>query len=69
MNPVWASTLGVALAAAAAGLLSWAAAGASWGWAAAAAVLGLRVLFNATQLAAFARWLRAPAREALPAGP
>ncbi len=68
MNPVWASTLGVALAAAAAGLLSWAAAGASWGWAAAAAVLGLRVLFNATQLAAFARWLRAPAREALPVG-
>lgn len=77
MNPVWASTLGVVIAAAAAGLLSWAAAGATWGWAAAsatwgwaaaAAVLALRVFFNAAQLAAFARWLRAPAREALPVG-
>jgi two-component system, OmpR family, phosphate regulon sensor histidine kinase PhoR len=68
MNPVWASTLSVALAASAAGLLVWAAAGSVWGWAAAAVVLGLRVLFNAIHLAAFEHWLRAPAREALPVG-
>jgi two-component system phosphate regulon sensor histidine kinase PhoR len=68
MNPVWASTLSVALGAAVAGLLAWAAAGPAWGWSAVAVVLGLRVLFNAVHLAAFERWLRAPAREALPVG-
>ncbi|HVB46962.1 MAG TPA: phosphate regulon sensor histidine kinase PhoR [Burkholderiales bacterium] len=68
MNPVLASTLGFALAAGSAGLLAWAAGGPAWGWAAVAAVLGLRVLFNAAHLGAFARWLRAPARDSLPVG-
>ncbi len=60
MNPAWASTLAVAVAAAAAGLL--------WGWRAAAAVLALALLFHTSQIAAFLRWLRRPARDALPPG-
>jgi two-component system, OmpR family, phosphate regulon sensor histidine kinase PhoR len=60
LNPAWAGTLAVAIAAAAAGLL--------WSWLAAAVVLALALAFHATQLAAFLRWLRRPARDALPAG-
>ena len=60
MNPAWASTLAVAVAAAAAGLL--------WGWRGVAAVLALALLFHTVQIAALLRWLRRPARDALPAG-
>ncbi|MEX1073723.1 MAG: phosphate regulon sensor histidine kinase PhoR [Burkholderiales bacterium] len=60
MNPAWASTLAVAVAAGAAGLL--------WGWRGAAAVLALALLFHTVQIAALLRWLRRPARDALPAG-
>ena len=60
MNPAWASALAVAVAAAAAGLL--------WEWRGVAAVLALALLFQASQIAAFLRWLRRPARDALPAG-
>jgi two-component system phosphate regulon sensor histidine kinase PhoR len=60
LNPAWASTLAVAVAAAAAGLL--------WGWRGVAAVLALALLFHTAQIAAFLRWLRRPARDALPAG-
>ncbi len=60
MNPAWASTLAVAVAAAAAGLL--------WGWRGVAAVLALALLFHTVQIAAFLRWLRRPARDALPPG-
>ena len=60
MNPAWASALAVAVAAAAAGLL--------WGWRAVAAVLALALLFHTVQVAAFLRWLRRPARDALPPG-
>jgi two-component system phosphate regulon sensor histidine kinase PhoR len=60
LNPAWASTLAVAVAAAAAGLL--------WGWRGVAAVLALALLFHTVQIAAFLRWLRRPARDALPPG-
>jgi two-component system, OmpR family, phosphate regulon sensor histidine kinase PhoR len=60
LNPAWASTLAVAVAAAAAGLL--------WGWLAVAAVLALALLFHTAQIAALLRWLRRPVRDALPAG-
>jgi len=60
LNPAWASTLAVAVAAAAAGLL--------WGWLGVAAALALALAFHTAQLAAFVRWLRRPARDALPAG-
>jgi len=60
VNPAWASTLAVAVAAGAAGLL--------WGWRGVAAVLALALLFHTVQIAAFLRWLRRPARDALPAG-
>ena len=68
MNPVWASTLAVAAAAAATGLLAGQLVGAAWGWAAAAAVLALRVVYHAVHLGAFLRWVRRPVRDALPAG-
>jgi two-component system phosphate regulon sensor histidine kinase PhoR len=60
LNPAWASTLAVAVAAAAAGLVL--------GWPGVAAVLGLALAFHTAQLAAFVRWVRRPARDALPAG-
>jgi len=60
VNPAWASTLAVAVAAGAAGLL--------WGWRGVAAVLALALLFHTVQIAALLRWLRRPARDALPAG-
>ena len=60
MNPAWAGTLAVAVAAAIAGLL--------WGWRGVAAVLALALVFNAVQLAALVRWLRRPTRDTLPAG-
>jgi two-component system, OmpR family, phosphate regulon sensor histidine kinase PhoR len=68
LNPAWAGTLAVAVAAAAAGLFAWQVAGPDWGWAAVAAVLALRVLYHAAHLNAFFRWLRRPVRDALPAG-
>ena len=68
MNPAWASTLAVALVAAAAGLVAWRIAGAAWGWAAVAAVLALRAAYHAKHLGALFRWLRRPALETLPAG-
>jgi two-component system phosphate regulon sensor histidine kinase PhoR len=68
VNPVWASTIGVALAAAGAGLAAWALAGASWAWASVAAVLAVRVLYHAAHLAALFRWLRRPSRRTLPQG-
>jgi len=60
VNPAWASTLAVAVAAGAAGLL--------WGWRGVAAVLALALLFHTVQIAALLRWLRRPARDALPPG-
>jgi len=68
MNPAWASTLGVALAAAATGLLVWPLAGPVWAWAAVAAVLAARVLYHAAHLRALLKWLRAPALRSLPQG-
>ncbi|HEX9184011.1 MAG TPA: phosphate regulon sensor histidine kinase PhoR [Burkholderiales bacterium] len=68
MNPAWASTLGVALAAAAAGLLTGRLAGAAWGWAAVALVLAMRAAYHAKHLDELFRWLRKPSVETLPAG-
>ena len=68
MNPVWAGTLGVALIAAAAGLMAWIVAGPVWAWVAAAAVLALRVLYHAAHLAGLMRWLQGPSLRALPQG-
>jgi two-component system phosphate regulon sensor histidine kinase PhoR len=68
LNPAWASTLAVAVLAAAAGLVIWRIAGAAWGWAAVAVVLALRAAYHARQLGALFRWLRRPALETLPAG-
>ena len=68
MNPVWGSTLGVAIVAAGAWLLVWPAAGAGWAWAAATFVLALRVMYHARHLALFVSWLERPARDALPVG-
>ena len=68
MNPVWGSTLGVAVLAAGVWLLVWPAAGAGWAWAAATFVLALRVIYHARHLASFLSWLDRPARDALPVG-
>ena len=68
MNPAWASTLALALAAAAAGLVAWRLAGPAWGWAAVTLVLALRVIYHAAHLDALFRWLRRPVLESLPAG-
>jgi two-component system phosphate regulon sensor histidine kinase PhoR len=68
LNPAWASTLAVGLAAAAAGLLAWRIAGAAWGWAVVALILALRAAYHARHLDALFRWLRRPTLETLPAG-
>jgi two-component system phosphate regulon sensor histidine kinase PhoR len=68
LNPAWASTLAVALVAAAAGLIAWRIASPAWGWAAVAAVLALRAAYHAKHLGELFRWLRRPAPETLPAG-
>ncbi|MGA7984554.1 MAG: phosphate regulon sensor histidine kinase PhoR [Burkholderiales bacterium] len=68
MNPVWGSTLGVAIVAAGAWLLVWPLAGPEWAWAAATAVLAVRVSYHARHLASFLAWLEHPARDALPVG-
>jgi two-component system phosphate regulon sensor histidine kinase PhoR len=60
LTPAWSSTIALGVVAAIAGL--------AWHWAAAAAVLALGLALHAAQLAAFLRWLRRPAREALPPG-
>jgi len=60
LNPAWSGVL--ALGALAAFL------GFAWHWAAAAAVLAAGYALHSAQLAGFLRWLRRPAREALPAG-
>ncbi len=60
MNPAWSSALVVGAVAAIAGF--------AWHWAAAAAVLAAGLALHAAQLAAFLRWLRKPARDALPPG-
>jgi len=44
------------------------AAGLPWGWRGVAAVLALALLFHTVQIAALLRWLRRPARDALPPG-
>jgi two-component system phosphate regulon sensor histidine kinase PhoR len=68
LNPAWASTLAVALAAAAAGLVVWRIAGAAWGWAAVALVLAMRAAYHARHLDELFRWLRKPGLETLPTG-
>ncbi|HUJ87884.1 MAG TPA: phosphate regulon sensor histidine kinase PhoR [Burkholderiales bacterium] len=68
MNPVWGSTLGVAIVAAGAWLLVWPLAGPEWAWAAAAAILALRISYHARHLASFLAWLERPARDTLPVG-
>ncbi|MDA0225439.1 MAG: phosphate regulon sensor histidine kinase PhoR [Proteobacteria bacterium] len=68
MNPVWGSTVGLALVAALVGALLWALAGPVWGLAAVGIVLGARVLYHAHHLAALYRWLRDPQTRALPQG-
>jgi two-component system, OmpR family, phosphate regulon sensor histidine kinase PhoR len=68
LNPAWASTLAIALAAAAAGLIAWRVAGAAWGWALVALILALRAAYHAKHLDALFRWLRRPALQTLPAG-
>ena len=68
MNPVWGSTFGIVLAAAAAGLVIWPLAGAGWAWAAVAAVLAARVAYHARHLASFLSWLEGPDSEPLPVG-
>lgn len=68
MNPVWVSTLGVALGAAAAGVMAWIVAGPSWAWAAVAAVLAFRVIHHAVHLGGLMRWLHKPALRTLPQG-
>ena len=68
MNPAWASTLAIALAAAAAGLITWRFAGAAWGWAVVALILALRAAYHAKHLDELFRWLRRPRLETLPTG-
>jgi two-component system phosphate regulon sensor histidine kinase PhoR len=68
LNPVWGSTLGVAIVAAGAWLLVWPLAGPGWAWAAATAVLAARVSYHARHLASFLAWLERPTRDALPVG-
>ena len=68
MNPVWGSTLGIAIVAAGAWLLVWPLAGPQWAWAAATAVLAARVTYHARHLASFLAWLERPAHDALPVG-
>jgi two-component system phosphate regulon sensor histidine kinase PhoR len=68
LNPVWGSTLGVAILAAGIWLLVWPLAGPEWAWAAAAGVLAARVSYHARHLASFMAWLERPARDTLPVG-
>ena len=68
MNPVWGSTLGVAILATGVWVLVWPAAGPGWAWAAVAFVFALRVAYHARHLASFVSWLERPARDALPVG-
>ncbi len=68
MNPVWGSTIGVAIVAAGAWLLVWPLAGPEWAWVAAAAVLAARISYHARHLSAFMSWLERPARDTLPVG-
>jgi len=68
MNPVWASTIGIVLAAAAVGLAVWPLAGAAWAWTLIAVVLGARVAYHARHLASFMSWLERPGSEPLPVG-
>jgi two-component system phosphate regulon sensor histidine kinase PhoR len=68
MNPVWSHTIGVAIAAAAVGLITGAIAGPTWAWIAVAAVFALRVLYHAAHLAGLSRWLQAPQPQSLPSG-
>ncbi|HSH07370.1 MAG TPA: phosphate regulon sensor histidine kinase PhoR [Burkholderiales bacterium] len=69
MNPVWSNTIGIAIAAAAVGLLVGAFAGPAWAWGAVAGVLALRVLYHAAHLAGLSRWLQSPQRATtLPSG-
>jgi two-component system, OmpR family, phosphate regulon sensor histidine kinase PhoR len=68
LNPVWGSTLGVAILAAGIWLIVWPLAGPEWAWAAAAAVLALRISYHARHLASFLTWLERPARDTLPVG-
>ena len=60
MNPAWSGALALGALAALLGF--------AWHWAAAAAVLAAGLALHSAQLAGFLRWLRRPAREALPAG-
>src|SRR3970282_1057280 len=60
VNPAWASTLAVAVAAGGAGL--------PWGWRGGGAGVALALVFHTVQIAALLRWLRRPARDALPSG-
>jgi two-component system phosphate regulon sensor histidine kinase PhoR len=68
LNPVWGSTLGVAIVAAGAWVLVWPLAGPDWAWAAAAAVLAARLSYHARHLASFLAWLEHPARDTMPVG-
>jgi two-component system phosphate regulon sensor histidine kinase PhoR len=68
LNPAWASTLAIALVAAAAGLVAWRLGGAAWGWATVALVLALRAAYHARHLGELLRWLRRPTLAALPPG-
>ncbi len=68
MNPVWSHTIGIAIAAAAIGLVAGAFGGPAWAWGAVAGVLALRVLYHAVHLAGLSRWLQSPQRATLPSG-
>ncbi len=68
MNPVWSHTIGIAIAAAAIGLVAGAFGGPAWAWGAIAFVLALRVLYHAVHLAGLSRWLQSPQRATLPSG-
>jgi two-component system phosphate regulon sensor histidine kinase PhoR len=68
LNPVWGTTLGVAIVAAGAWLVVWPLAGPDWAWAVAAVVLAARVIYHARHLAGFMSWLEHPARDTMPVG-
>jgi two-component system phosphate regulon sensor histidine kinase PhoR len=68
MNPIWSSTIGVAIAAVITGLMVGAFAGATWAWVAVAGVLGLRLLYHSLHLAGLFRWLGDPQLRTLPGG-
>lgn len=68
MNPVWSSTIGVAVAAAIVGLMVGAFAGATWAWIAVAGVFGVRLLYHSVHLAGLFRWLQNPQLRSLPGG-